>query len=285
MDINLAKTYLAVVDTGSFVEAADRVHVTQSTVSSRIKHLEDLIGQPLFERSKAGASLTPAGHQFHKHALALVRVWEHARLEVGLAEEHRDHLTIGGQVSLWDGFLLHWVAWMREINPDIAVSAVMGFSSSLMERISEGTLDLAVMYRPTQKPGLVIEHIFDEELVMVSSSDTSKKRPHDDYAFVNWGPEFQADHAMAFPSMVHPGLYLDIGSLGVNYLLDKKASGYFPIRIARPFLERGELSVVKRTPRFLYPAYVVYPEQRDDEAYQPILQGLRQIASELDSGE
>lgn len=283
MDINLAKTYLAVVDTGSFVEAAERVHVTQSTVSSRIKNLEELIGKPLFERSKAGASLTPAGHQFHKHALALVRVWEHARLEVGLAEDHRDHLTIGGQVSLWDGFLLHWVAWMRETYPDIAVTSTMGFSHSLMERISEGTVDLAVMYRPIQKPGLVIEHIFDEELVMVSSGENGIKSQEQDYAFVNWGPEFQADHAMAFPAMAHPGLYLDIGSLGVNYLLDKKASGYFPIRIARPYLNRKELFIVKRTPRFVYPAYAVYPEQRDEEAYQPILQGLRRIASELDS--
>jgi DNA-binding transcriptional LysR family regulator len=95
MDVTLARTFLAVVETGSFVEAANKVHVTQSTISSRIKTLEDLIGQTLFERSKAGASLTRAGLQFQKHALALVRVWAHARLEVGLAEQHRDHFAIG----------------------------------------------------------------------------------------------------------------------------------------------------------------------------------------------
>ncbi len=283
MDINLAKTYLAVVDTGSFVAAAERLHVTQSTVSSRIKSLEDMIGQPLFERSKAGASLTPAGHQFHKHALALVRVWEHAQLEVGLADEHKDHLTIGGQVSLWDGFLLHWVSLLRGSHPSIAVTAAMGYSTILMERLTEGTMDLAVMYRLGQRPGLIVEHIFDEELVMVSSVETDKFSADTDYAFVNWGPEFQADHAMAFPTMSHPGLYLDIGSLGVNYLLDKKASGYFPIRVARPYLDRGELHLVKRTPRFVYPVYVVFPEQRDEDAYLPILKSLRQMAAELES--
>lgn len=280
MDINLAKTYLAVVETGSFVDAADRVHITQSTVSARIKNLEDLIGKPLFERSKAGAELTPAGHQFHKHALALVRIWEHAKLEVGLAEEHNDHLAVGGQISLWDGFLLRWIAWMRGSAPNIAISATMGHSALLMERLNEGTLDLAVMYRPVQRPGLTIEHIFDEELVMLTSAE-SPVSDKNNYAFVNWGPEFQSDHAMAFPTMSHPGLFLELGSLGINYLLENKSSGYFPIRIAQPYIKEGKLQIVKRTPRFVYPAFAVYPEQRDVEAFSPILEGLRATVNEL----
>ncbi len=281
MDINLAKTYLAIVETGSFVDAAARIHITQSTVSARIKNLEELIGKPLFERSKSGAVLTPAGHQFHKHALALVRVWEHAKLEVGLAEEHHDHLAVGGQISLWDGFLLRWIAWMRGTNPKIAATAMMGHSALLMERLTEGTLDLAVMYRPVQRPGLTIEHIFDEELVMIESTASPADTTRQNYAFVNWGPEFLSDHAMAFPAMSHPGLFLDLGSLGINYLLDNKSSGYFPRRIAAPYLEKGELHLVKRTPRFVYPAYAVYPEQRNVEAFEPILEGLRTIALDL----
>lgn len=281
MDISLARTFLAIVETGSFVEAATRVHVTQSTVSSRIKTLEEQLGQTLFERSKAGASLTAAGRQFQKHALALVRVWEHARLEVGLAEEHRDHLSVGGQYSLWDGFLLTWAAWMRERFSDIAISGTIGFSTSLMDRLIEGSLDLAIMYRPAQRPGLAIEHLFDEELVMVTSGSATVRRPGSDYVFVNWGPEFQADHALAFPDISHPGLHLDLGSLGVNYLLDKKATGYFPIRVARPLIDSGELQIVKRVPRFVYPAYAVYASERDEKSFEPVLKGLRRIADKL----
>jgi len=61
MDITLAKTFLAIAESGSFNDAADRLHVTQSTISSRIKTLEDLLGKSLLERSKSGAKLTPAG--------------------------------------------------------------------------------------------------------------------------------------------------------------------------------------------------------------------------------
>lgn len=284
MDITLARTFLAVTETGSFVDAAERLHVTQSTISTRIKALEDLLGREVLERSKSGAKLTPAGHQFHKHALALVRVWEHARLEVGLSEEHRDHLSVGGQVSLWDGFLLRWLAWMREHISDIAVTATTGTSATLMDRLIEGTLDLAIMYRPVNRPGLVIEHLFDEELVLVASKDLQSEKPMAEYVFVNWGPEFHADHALAFPNLRHPGLSLDLGTMGVSYLLTARGSGYFPIRIAQPYINSGELTLMKRAPRFVYPAYAVYPEDRDEEAYEPILSGLKQIASDVSQG-
>ena len=85
MDIALAQTFLMVAETGSFIDAARKLNVTQSTVSARIRGLEELFGRPLFERSKNGASLTGAGEQFQKHALALVRVWQHAQLEVGFS--------------------------------------------------------------------------------------------------------------------------------------------------------------------------------------------------------
>jgi LysR family transcriptional regulator, flagellar master operon regulator len=281
MDINLAKTFLAVAEAGSFVDAADRLHITQSTVSARIKALEDQVGKAMFDRSKAGATLTPAGQQFHKHALALVRVWEHARLEVALSEEHRDHLSVGGQASLWDGFLLRWLAWMRENIPDIAVTAATGSSGGLMDQLLEGTLDLAVMYRPARRPGLVIEHLFDEELVLVTSGDGRGRRAMLDYVFVNWGPEFEADHALAFPNLRHPGLSLDLGTLGVSYLLSTRGSGYFPMRVARAHIDSGELQMVRRAPRFVYPAYAVYPADRDEEAYEPILQGLKEVVATM----
>ena len=170
---------------------------------------------------------------------------------------------------------------MRVNIPDIAVTATTGSSTGLMDRLIEGTLDLALMYRPANRPGLIIEHLFDEELVLVTSGDMRGRRPMSEYVFVNWGPEFTADHALAFPNLRHPGLSLDLGTLGVSYLLTARGSGYFPIRVAQPHIDSGELHLVKRAPRFVYPAYAVYPEDRDEEAYEPILDGLRQIIAGL----
>ena len=158
MDIDLARTFLMVADTGSFIEAGRKLNLTQSTISARIRSLEDLLGRPLFLRSKFGAELTSAGEQFQKHALALVRVWRHAQMEAGLSSKHRDHLAVGAPNVLWDGFLLKWVSWLRSNIPDIAVSGSGGVSAILSQRLVEGTLDLAVLYRPVQLPGFTIEH-------------------------------------------------------------------------------------------------------------------------------
>jgi DNA-binding transcriptional LysR family regulator len=279
MDISLARTFLMVAETGSFVDAARKMNVTQSTVSARIKGLEDMLGRPLFERSKSGAELTAAGEQFQKHALALVRVWQHAQLEVGLSDQHRDHLAVGAPMSLWDGFLLKWVSWLRANIPDIAVSASEGLAAVLTQRLIEGTLDLAVMYRPSQPPGHVIEHLFDEEFVLVTSAKSQGRRGTQDYVFVDWGADFQQDHAAAYPELTNAGLNLDLGSVSVDYLLSNEASAYFPSRIVKPHLTRGRLRQPKRARRFVYPVYMVYPEARDEEAYEPIIEGLRRAAA------
>jgi LysR family transcriptional regulator, flagellar master operon regulator len=278
MDIDLARTFLAVVDGGSFVEAAKRVYVTQSTVSTRIRTLEEQLGKALFERSKAGAVLTAAGAQFHKHAVAMLRVWEQARLEVSLPAGYQAALTVGGQYSLWDGFLLDWLAGMRARAPEIAIRTLSGISSALMQRLVEGTLDIGVMYTPQSRPGFELEMLFEEELVLVSSEARPSSKLGRNYIYIDWGPEFQVDHSLNFPDIVTPGLYMELGSLGLNYLLKNRASGYLPRRLVEQPLAEGRLKLVPRAPAFHYPVYVVYPAAADPEVMDLVLKNLRSAA-------
>jgi LysR family transcriptional regulator, flagellar master operon regulator len=186
---------------------------------------------------------------------------------------------VGAPISFWDGFLLRWISWLRSNIPDIAVSASSGMSVELMQRLIEGTLDLAVMYRPTQPPGLTIEHLFDEEFVLVTSVPASQRRSASDYVFIDWGPDFQQDHAAAYPEYTNPGLNLDLGPVGLDYLLTNECTGYFPARLVSSHIARGRLRLPKRARKFVYPVYVVYPEARNEEAYEPILNGLRRLAA------
>ncbi len=244
----------------------------------RVKALEDALCRKLFERSKLGAVLTPAGEQFQRHASAFLRVWSHAQLEVSLAEQHTDHLAVGAQISLWDGFLLDWVALLRKDMPDLAVTATFGASQVLIDRLLEGTIDLAIVYRAVSRPGLVIEHVMDDELVMVTSDPRPKRNMRDSYVFVNWGVEFAADHADTYPELSHTGLQLDLGAVGINYLLNTYSAAYFPLRVVRPLINEGLIKLVKRARRFVYPVYVAYPEDRDEEAFASILEKLEFFA-------
>lgn len=281
MDVSLARTFLMVVETGSFIDAARKMNVTQSTVSARIKGLEDMLGRPLFERSKAGAELTGAGELFQKHALAMVRVWQQAQLQVSLADQHRDHLSVGAPTALWRSFLLKWASGLRVAMPDVALSATAGASSQLTQRLIEGTLDVAVLYRPSAPAGLTIEHLFDEDFVLVSSVKPGGRRTPPDHVLVDWGAEFMADHAMAFPEHANPAVTLDIGPMAIDYILSNECQGYFPARMVRSLVARGRLRQPKRARKFVYPVCMVYPETRNEEAYELILDGIRSEAAKL----
>ena len=279
MDVNLARTFLAVVETGSFIEAAKRVYVTQSTVSMRIKVLEEQLGKRLFERSKTGAKLTPAGVLFEKHARAILRVWEHARLEISLPENVDAAITVGGQYSLWEGLLFNWMSKMRDSEPRIAVKAQMGFSNDLVQRLVDGTLDIGAMYTPQVRPGFEIEQIIEDELVLVTNEADPSGPVGNNYVYVDWGPEFRADHSLYFPDITVPTLYLELGSLGIRYVLEGQGSAYFPKRLVEQYLESGRLRPIEDAPVFHYPAYVMYSTDGDPNILEPALTRLREVAS------
>ena len=136
MDINLARTFLAIVETGSFLRAAERLHVTQTAVSARVKALEELLGRKLFVRNKSGATLTPAGVRFRRSASTLVQVWERARQQVGMPPGRRAVLTVGCEISLWDPLLLNWLLFMRTSAPHFALRTEVGFPDDLLNRVA-----------------------------------------------------------------------------------------------------------------------------------------------------
>ncbi len=280
MDIEVARTFLEVAETGSFVGAAKRLNLTQSAISMRIKSLEQNLGRPLFVRGKAGVTLTAAGEQFHRFATTLVRVWRQARQEVALPSEFRAILNVGGQFSLWHRLLLKWMRWMRGQAPDIAIHAEVGPASWLVRQLADGLLDLAVLYAPQSRPGLEVEKIIDETLVLVATEPAHAGVRADGYVFVDWGEEFQASYSMAFPELETPALSFGIGAIALAYLLEFGGAGYFPTRVLKPHLDTGKLHRIPDAPEFSRPAFAVYRPRAIGEALGTVLRGLRLTASQ-----
>ncbi len=281
MDIDQARTFLAIAAHGSFLEAANRLHVTQSTVSARIQHLEADLGARLFVRNRAGASLTPAGRRFMQHAKTLVLTVEQARHDVGLPNRYRATIRIGGRIALWEGFLPRWVGWMRNADADIAIRSAIGFEDDLMRCLIEGTLDIGMMYTPSHAPGLVVEHLFDETLVLVSSRPDTLW-PDEDYIYVEWGPGFYAKHRESYPDLERPAQVVTIGWLGVQLILANGGCCFLPIRMAQPFIDDGRLFRVSNGPEFNHPAYMVFPREADSDVLRLALHGLRELAGGLE---
>ncbi len=277
MDVTLERTFLEIVGSGSFLRASERLHVTQTAVSARVKALEAMLGRQLFVRNKSGAALTPAGQQFVRHASALIQAWERARQQVALPPGRSAMLTVGCEASLWDPMMLNWLLWMRSRAARLALRTEVGLPADLLARVSNGTLDIAVLYAPQQRPGIRIDLLLDEQLVFVTSSPQGRKPTPDTYVHIDWGPEFAAQFSLAFPELSGAAVSASLGPLGLGYVLSAGGAGYFRMAVLHEHLRAGRLHRVKGAPAFSYPAYAVYSAHADAKALTLALGGLHEV--------
>jgi DNA-binding transcriptional LysR family regulator len=276
VDTELARTFLAIIAAGNFISAAERLHVTQSTVSARIKALEEQLGCILFVRNKAGTALTPEGRRFQKHALTLTRTVEAARHDVGVPRGFRAALTIAARIGLWEDLLLDWLPVMGARMPDVAIRAEIGFEADLMQGLIDGRIDIGAMYTPQARPGLIVEPFFNETLILVAA--TIDATSDNSYVYIDWGPEFYANHAASFPDFVGASLTANVGWLGLQHILRNGGSGYFPERMVRGQVATARMTKVDGAPQFTMPAYLIYPKAHDADLFDPILSSMRETA-------
>ncbi|NNE24336.1 MAG: LysR family transcriptional regulator [Rhizobiales bacterium] len=282
MDIQLIRTYLEIISSGSFMEAAGRVHVTQAAVSLRVKRLEQELGQSLFKRSKKGTELTPAGEQFERFARLLVKVWEEAKYQIAVPSGYADLLSIGCQHSLWPKFGGRWLRELEKLEPEMAFRAEVGMPERLMRMMIQGTTDVSIMYMPQMRPGLRVEELVKEELILVSPDPEYPASLDDRYVFMDWGPEFAAAHAMHFPDFNMARTNLAIGPLALNFVFDQNRAAYFPTRLVKPHVDDGRFHIVAEAPVFPYPAFVVWNTEKNPELMDRALVALHQIAAVVD---
>jgi DNA-binding transcriptional LysR family regulator len=163
----------------------------------------------------------------------------------------------------------------------------VGLPEGLMDQVSEGILDIAVLYAPQHRLGLKVELLMKEKLVLVTTAKGKKERAAEsaagDYVYVDWGPDFAAQHNLTYPERANPGTYVGLGPLGLQYILKAGGSGYFRAHAVAPYLRNRRLRLVHGAPEFLYPAYAVYSEGADLKIMAPALAGLRHIAKAQDT--
>lgn len=279
MDLELARTFLEVVGAGSFVGAGQRLNVTQSTVSMRIRLLEGELGVRLFIRNKGGATLTPAGAQFQRHAAALIRIWQQARQDLLLPRRFRATLRIGGEAGLWNRWLHHLVPWMRQNAADVALRCEVDLPDGMTQGLLEGLLDIGVMYSPRIRAGLTGVRFAEEELVFVEAEGPDGPNGSNEQVFVDWGDEFRRQHRMVFPDFPVPALYIGLGTLGFEQLLKNGGAGYFPRSLVRPHLASGRARLVPNASVFRLPIYAVHANSADPETIGTVLRGLAEVAA------
>jgi LysR family hydrogen peroxide-inducible transcriptional activator len=178
MDLRQLAAIVAVADHRTFSAAAKALHTVQSNISTHIAHLERELGVTLFDR--AAGALTGEGHAVVERARRI-----QAELDALVADVASLGTEISGPVRV--GVIGTTARWLvpglleavRREHPRVRVVVVEASTSSLTPQLLTGQLDLAVVNLPLVDVELMVEPLFDEDLVVVAPDDHPLAAAHE----------------------------------------------------------------------------------------------------------
>lgn len=277
MDIALLKTFLEVARRRHFGKAAEVLCITQSAVSARIKLLESQLGLRLFVRQRKDIQLTPAGIRLLRHAETIVRGWERARHDIALEPEFSTTLALGTTLDLWHILLRDRVRELHRLLPSTALQIETHPGETLVNRLTDHILDLALMFEPPLMPGLETQQVMEVPLVLVASRDGLgvTEAMSQGYILVDWGSAFALRHAELFSEIPASAIKVNAGVLARDILLTMGGSAYLNQRMVQAQLDQGRLFMVEGAPVISRFAFAVYsPGNERQEVIREVLRGL-----------
>lgn len=168
MELRHLRYFSALAGSLNFTRAAERLHVTQSTLSHQIKQLEDEVGTQLFDRAGKRVALTEAGEAFLHHATRALQ-----EIDRGLGalrddpQEAAGELRIGSTPTFNVGFIPDCIASFQQRYPRVRVVVEELAADLIVARLQQGSLDLGIAYRPGAPGPLQFEPLYNEEMVLV----------------------------------------------------------------------------------------------------------------------
>lgn len=260
MDIDALRTFMEVNRCRHFGQAAQNLYVSQSTVSARIKLLEDQVGVSLFVRQRNNIQLTAAGEKLLRYAESIVTTWIRARQEIGIEDENMIPFVVGAMPSLWDSVLGNWMSFIYSTVPEVTINAEVHNPEVLSRRILEGTMDMAFVFDNPQLLNFECEEVMNMPLVMVSSDNNldSTEAVKNNYILVNWGTSFANSHARYFPDLPSPKMHVMLGRIALDYILANGGTAYMAEPMIEELVKSGRLYMVKDAPVIKRSVYVLY---------------------------
>lgn len=217
MDSEIINTFLAVVDSKSISKAADSLFVSQSTISYRIKELENIIGVTLFDRGAGfrNVILTSAGERFVSFA---ERYHEISReIESFRHTVPKFEMDIGcvDSVSLY--ILIDYFDQLAKEFPSAKIRIRTQHTPEIKRMIEDRTLDLGFVLQDFENDRLSSIPIFKEKMYVIRHKTFKSKNAlihpnellREDELFVGWSPSFTAWHDKHWDSSVPPYLRVD----------------------------------------------------------------------------
>ncbi len=276
MQIDWIETFLDLCESRNFNRTAERLGVTQSTVSGRINALEKNLGRRLFLRSRAGTTLTLEGLRFEPHARTLRVNWSEALRATRDSGPTATTLRVGIQRDLISAQIVDWIDAYRETLPETGLYIQADFSTQMCNDLMRGALDVAMVYSPTPHPDLFFQSVTEVEIRMVS--DCAKRLadvPLESYVRASYAPAFERLHESLLPQFERAMLSCAQDSLLAAILTSQGGSGYLLAHHAADLVAEGRFSYVEDAPLIPQPVYsALHLRNRHRSSHRKLVQLL-----------
>lgn len=157
--------FVEVSNSQNLSRSAERLGISQPSLTLAIQRLEQSIGTPLLIRSKKGVTLTQGGKQLLAHARELLQKWETVKSHA-LASTHEVQgcYTIGCHASVAIYSLGGFLPDLIEKHPRLEIKLHHDLSRKITESVIRLETDIGIVVNPTQHPDLVIRKLCDDEV-------------------------------------------------------------------------------------------------------------------------
>lgn len=278
MQIELIDTFLDLCETKSFNRTAERLGVTQSTVSGRVRSLEATLGVRLFQRSRSGTALTTHGLRFEPHARSLRHDWItalNAAQDTALAGVT---MRIGLQHDLVGIEIKRLISRLRDILPDTAFLLEADYSSQMCSDLITGKQDIAILYSPQIQPDLYFETLGEVRYVMVSTeADCLAGIRKENYILANYAATFAHAHAALLPDLTHVSLSIGQNAAMVDLLTSLSGTAYVLEHSAKALIDAGACQSVQDAPAIDQSVFVgVNVRNRHRAAFRKLIRALHE---------
>lgn len=178
IDMNLLNTFIEVAKTGNLSIVAQRLFITQSALSQRVKTLEGQIGKSLFFRRKTGMELSKTGQELFAICKELTRDLTKVNNWIDIQKQYKGGIITISSIS---SVITHVLPdFLKDFLPkfdDLSVTIEQNVSSVIEEDVLSGRVDLGLISAKCQKPSLKAIRLFERhEMMMVCSPDYLAKR-------------------------------------------------------------------------------------------------------------
>jgi LysR family transcriptional regulator, flagellar master operon regulator len=249
MQIELIETFLDLCESRSFNKTAERIGVTQSTISGRVKSLEATLGHRLFIRSRAGTQLTTEGLRFAPHARSLLHGWTEARHAIGGSGSGAVRMRIGIQHDLVGIHFSKLIRDFRTALPDTSFFFEADYSSQMSSDLTTGIEDFAILFSPRFHPDLHFETLGEITYRMVSTeTDQLARVNRDTYIMPHFSDAIPHIHTSLLPQLAETSLSIGQNAAIVALLTSLGGSAYVLDQSAEELTKSGVCQLVADAP-------------------------------------